>query len=54
LETVKPKVGDVNEDKGKNANITEVCKNDEVSGNLTNNMGKSNTRRFCGAGEVPE
>ncbi|CAG8804144.1 32388_t:CDS:2, partial [Gigaspora margarita] len=54
LETVKLKVGNVNEDKGKDANVTEVCKNDEVSGNLTNDMGKSNTCRFCSASEVPK
>ncbi|CAG8607054.1 8418_t:CDS:2 [Gigaspora rosea] len=51
---VKPKVVDVNEDKGKDANVTEVCKNDEVSGNLTDDMSKSNTRGLCGASEVPE
>ncbi|CAG8785660.1 41814_t:CDS:2 [Gigaspora margarita] len=52
LEIVKPKVGNVNKDKGKDANVTEVCKNDEVSGNLTDDMGKSNTHGFCSACEV--
>ncbi|CAG8746818.1 20838_t:CDS:2 [Gigaspora margarita] len=54
LETVKPKVGNVNEDKGKDANVTEVCKNNEVFRNLTDDMSKLNTRGFCGTGEVPE
>ncbi|CAG8789720.1 19574_t:CDS:2, partial [Gigaspora rosea] len=54
LETVKPKVGDVNKDKYKDSNITEVCKNDKVSGNLTDDMSKSNTHGFYSAGEVPE
>ncbi|CAG8820401.1 21021_t:CDS:2, partial [Gigaspora rosea] len=51
LEMAKLKVGDVSENKDKDANVSEADEN--VSENLTDNMGKSNAFGICDNQRTP-